>query len=79
MMSDNNHPKPIFKAELVDNKVVVECFSKHVPTLSYILQILQADITKLIIHSKAKEEAKNAPIIKAPDSGFKNFLRRTRR
>lgn len=75
----NNNSQLIFKAELKDGKVITECFSKHVPTLSYILQVLQADITKLILHAKAKEEAKNAPIIKVPDSGFKNFLRRTRR
>lgn len=77
-MSKDNGTQLIFKAELKDSKVIIECFSKHVPTLSYILQMLQADITKLIIHSKAKEEASNAPKIVKPFNSMKEFLNRRR-
>jgi len=75
-MSDNGKDrKIIFKAEVIDNKIVTETFSKHVPTLAYIESMIQAEKIKLIISEKAKEEAKNAPMILNP---MKTFLNRRR-
>jgi hypothetical protein len=72
---NNNHPQLIYKAELIDKKIVFTFNSQHIPTLDYIHGELGYHITETRAMQKTKEEIKSAPIVK-PFNSLKDFLRR---
>ena len=77
-MNDNNKNKLILKAELTpDNKIQYDCYSKHVPTLTYISALIDAEVMEQITQQKLKAEMKDAPVVRVSDrQGLKAFLSR---
>lgn len=52
-----------------ENKIEVICKSTHIPSLSYIIKILDAYVIELITLQKLKQEIKDAPKIVIPSDG----------
>lgn len=75
---DNNKPhRWIFTAELdANNQITTMCYSKHLPSLSFVKDILQAEITRAIIDDKIKQQmAAQGKIIPAGGAGLIQYLR----
>lgn len=83
-MGDNNKdtliksiPQLLFKAEVIDNKIIITRNTEFIPALSYVSKCLDTEIIELIIQEKMKKKMEQGIIQKVANKiDLNNFLRR---
>lgn len=74
-MSNNGNKQLVFKAEIVEGKLDIECPTTHIQTLSYLEKIINHKIMMLLTEQDIKKEMKT-PIIVKPSSIMDKFRKR---